>query len=389
VADTGISNNEIRNSNNTNCTFQTLDEAKRDAYQFLCQNVMEFDRPFMETMGFSDNYTFQGKVNGDSGGLIGPTIDLALRAKRNFASADALPQHIWQEYVLNYANLNEGRTNIRPILYDRLVVPLFLQERSSPVYNVDDMVDLVNDKLWTTLAPPSSCLWNETTQQDDCRIRYVSGQTPACIDPMSVLVYGSASGTGLAVLLVHALRAAGIAARVAGTPAWHKDADNGNHNWVEYHVGKRTTGSSSAEDFDYSDDDDDDDENDWAFVEPSPMGNERDNYNFYGHLNRGGGGPFDPWFCQARYLRHGTQFYAARLLSPASTRTTSITTPFFPLAWEGSNRHVPAQNRTAFYRRLCCRPLYDDDDGQDNKNDDSACYDYDEYRESSDVIGNS
>ena len=46
-----------------------------------------------------------------------------------------------------------------------------------------------------------------------------------------------ASCTGLSVLLVDALRAAGIPARFAGTPAWHDD--RGNHSWVEVWIGGR------------------------------------------------------------------------------------------------------------------------------------------------------
>ena len=46
-----------------------------------------------------------------------------------------------------------------------------------------------------------------------------------------------ASCTGLSVLLVDALRAAGIPARFAGTPAWHDD--RGNHSWVEVWIDGR------------------------------------------------------------------------------------------------------------------------------------------------------
>ena len=46
-------------------------------------------------------------------------------------------------------------------------------------------------------------------------------RTPHIYDPMSTLLYGYASCTGVSILFVDALRTIGIPARVVGTPAWH------------------------------------------------------------------------------------------------------------------------------------------------------------------------
>ena len=53
--------------------------------------------------------------------------------------------------------------------------------------------------------------------------------------PMSTMVFGYASCTGISILYVDALRSVGIPARLVGTPAWHGKENDGNHNWVEVH----------------------------------------------------------------------------------------------------------------------------------------------------------
>jgi hypothetical protein len=94
---------------------------------------MPFDLPFKETLGFpppsqqsssssasstssslSENEN-SVEVDGLDYGLIGPTIQLSLDAKVMYPWTDDLPKHIFFDYVLNYANLNEARTNWRPV----------------------------------------------------------------------------------------------------------------------------------------------------------------------------------------------------------------------------------------------------------------------------------
>ena len=85
---------------------------------------------------------------------------------------------------------------------------------------VAEVVTLINSQLWS-----SGLLGNEVT--------FKSSQTPLIYDPMSTIVFGYASCTGVSVLFADALRAAGVPTRIAGTPAWNGSAQNGNHNWIE------------------------------------------------------------------------------------------------------------------------------------------------------------
>jgi transglutaminase-like putative cysteine protease len=349
------------------CTWQTIHNAKIDAYRYLRQNVMSFDIPFLETMGFHDNSDNNDDNNNNSSnnndgltnGMIGPVIDLAFTSKVNFLYTDVVPQSIFYEYILNYANVNESRNNIRPYIYEYLIQPLFFPNAFSSTsnYTMADAIRLINANMWCMLAP---------SKHTDC-IRFVSGQTPLIFDPMSLLTFGYGSCTGISILLVQALRTAGIPARLAGTPAWNQNVQHGNHNWVEIwfppsQISTRITGihlnptmywslrnastdttvldrstGSTMIDEDYG--------GVWLFMEASPsMGSvDRidDDWNPCAHF-----------LCDADRQINQTQYFAARL-DPNRTSTSMNT--YFPLAWDVQNQAVPAVNRTLFYHTICAQ----------------------------------
>lgn len=339
----------LQQHSNSSCHWQTVDEAKRDAYNYLRQNVMDFDLPFLQTLGFHDgNSTDDINIDGLADGLIGPAIDLAVESKVRFAYADALPQHIWREYVLNYANLNEGRNNIRRLLWDRLIVPLFLSNATNDANAIANENDddnehrsigqtfkVLNTHMWTMLAGASG---------SDC-IVFRAGQTPAIFDSMSVLSFGYASCTGLSILLVQALRAAGVPARVAGTAAWNGKISKGNHNWVE--VWTEDGGRTSQAERSFA--------NECDFENDSCCDRDCE------HCDCGGwsiadaidGNPCDQWFCHPDRMA-GTEIYAARLEQHYdSGNLNAENSTHFPLAWDWENRSVPADNRTTYYQSIC------------------------------------
>jgi len=281
------------------CRVQLRAHAERDCLHYLRKSIMPFDVPYMETMGFvSDDDV---NVDGLDSGLVGPTVSLALDAKVLYTWTDDLRQEIFNEYVLNYANVNEARSNWRPLL-DKVVRPM-LDDDS--VETIEDVVRVINTKLWKALA----------RGHDEC-ITFQSGQTPLIFDPMSVIAFGYASCTGLAILFINALRAAGTPARLVGTPAWHGQRENGNHNWVEV----------MAED------------GKWYFMEPSPAQETVDT------LDRD---PCERWFCQPDRFPD-SEVFAARLdRDKAGTH--------YPMAWEWNSIDVPGVNRTQYYIDVCSR----------------------------------
>ena len=240
---------------------------------------MEFDEPFVETLGFVNGN--ETDVDGLEDGMMASVVAIALSAKRHFAYTDRLPKHVWREYVLNYASVNEGRTSIRKFLYQTVVTPLLLNTTHPRPLTILQSVYILNAKMWNLLRPDG--------------IVFQSGQTPAIFDSMSVIVYGYASCTGLAILFVEACRAAGIPARVAGTAAWNGILEKGNHNWVEIL----------------------DDDNEWKFMESSP------NQTTVDSIDRP---PCSRWFCNSGRFQN-TSVFAARLDQKMSSM-------YFPLAWE-------------------------------------------------------
>lgn len=280
------------------CYYQERQEAEKDALAYLQDNIMDFDVPFRETMGFSNGEPEPG--DGLGNGLIGPTVALALDAKVKFPWADGFSREIYFEYVLNYASTNEARSNWRPLV-TTAIEPILSSLPSNA--SVNDVVRALNKDMWKALS------------RDGNPIFFKAEQTPLVFDPMSILAFGYGSCTGLAILFVNALRAAGIPARMAGTPAWQGDRERGNHNWVEvFRDGK------------------------WDFMEPSAPGGDNPD-----DLDRD---PCRRWFCNANAKYGTTLVYAARL-------DRKHLDTFYRLAWEWNNTNVPGEDRTQYYKDVC------------------------------------
>jgi hypothetical protein len=364
-------------SMSSSCWIQTRLQAEQDCFLFLQNNLMPFDKPFRETMGFpiqkdDNNYnnnntsttsssstttssTTTVAVDGLEYGLIQPTIRLALDAKIQYLWTDSLPRHIFMDYVLNYANLNEARTNWRPLLVHALQLQFQPNHTKNHKINtdvnddddVDDVwVDGYNDDYYynnitSVTTWVNTHLWTKLARHPDHPIHFQPSQTPLIFDPMSTIAYGYASCTGTSILFCNALRSLGIPARVVGTPAWYGNVTQGNHNWVEVYVGKKnqysTKDTTNHDNTNVVDDDDG-----WKFLEPSPALDQVDT------LDKD---PCQRWFCHPSRFP-SSRVYAAKL-SRQTTRTTELL--FFPLAWEHTCQDVPAVDRTDYYARICQR----------------------------------
>jgi hypothetical protein len=298
------------------CQYQTRSEAEQDCLQYLQDNLMAMDIPFQQTMGFpspDDGDDDDDDADGLSNGIVGPTVTLALDAKVLYPWTDDLPLDIFRNYVLNYANFNEARTNWRPLLVDILNftdTELYKTHGQANVNgngNVSSVVTWVNTVLWTKLGRPGNPIY------------FKSSQTPLIFDPMSTIAFGYASCTGTSILFSNALRAVGIAARVVGTPAWYGDPNQGNHNWVEVY----------------------DEHGNWKFLEPSPN---------LPHVDTMDDDPCSRWFCDPKRYP-ASKVYAARYTQ--TTCPEQATTTHVPLPWEWDCTDVPGVDRTEYYTNLC------------------------------------
>lgn len=264
---------------------------------------MPFDIPNTETLGFSKNSDESVLPDGLSQGIIGPTISLSVESRLKYPWTFSVPKEIFFEYVGTFANVNEARTNWRPYFHDKISAILDTLVESNAV--VEDVVNALDDEIWTLLSKNSSQ-----------PIFFKSGQTPLIYDPMSIITFGYASCTGLSILLINVLRTAGIPARLVGTDAWHGKKENGNHSWVEFY------GS----------------DNSWHIMESKPASG-RSRYDDL--LN-----PCRWWFCNSDKVKD-TTFYAARY-----DRSMTSYTPF-SLAWDYDNLDVVGEDRTSFMKELC------------------------------------
>lgn len=274
-----------------------FDEAYTSAYKFLEDNLPSWDRTNAVSLGFHNEDI--PHPDGLGLGIATLGINISLTTKQNRSWAWNVPEDIYNEYVVSYAQVNEARNNWRPFLTK--VVNSLLESNPPLPQTVPEVVDLINLNLWDT-----GVLGNT--------VSFRSSQTPLIYDPMSTIVFGFSSCTGVSILFADSLRAAGIPARLAGTPAWHGDPSRGNHNWVEV--------------YDWS-------TNQWNFIEAQPAGK-----------GETLGDPCDKWFCSSTEMDNGTLVFATRWQQ--GTEGT-----IYPMAWDLHNKEVPGVDRTQWYREVC------------------------------------
>ena len=319
-------------------SFQPFSDAVSDSVQYLRRNIMPFDVPNLLTLGFPQNQdpgdegptpathvphritpakgllsarqTMQ-LPDGLSDGIVNRTVHLALQTKVDYAWADSVPRHIFFEYISNYACANEARTNWRPLFAGAVQRIIAAADVDVDHARVEDIVAVISKEIYSALSP-------DPTKP----IHFVTGCTPLIFDPMSVVAYGYASCTGMSIALAFALRAAGVPARLVGTPAWNGDPDLGNHNWVEVWTSTASSGHGEAT-------------GQWRILEGGDDSLEKD--------------PCERWFCNSKRFDGNTRVYATRLDRSLSNGTT------YALAWDAKNLDVPGEDRTRWYTEICSK----------------------------------
>ncbi|KAL3774625.1 hypothetical protein ACHAWO_001996 [Cyclotella atomus] len=332
-----------RGLNSDACLYETVEDARVTMTAYLWNNVMVYDIPRAISLGFSpsansasdtnviaveeqrklQSLQTQPCIDGLSDGILNQTLHYSLLAKSIYPWADALPKDVFMEYVVPFAVANEPRTDYRQLLFDSLRDSLKEWERSLDANQImsgeevqtsmKQAVKVINTRLWSILGKPNK------------PIVFNAGLTPRIYDPLSVIAYGHSSCTGLAILLIAALRSVGIAARLAGSPAWWGDADNGNHSWVEVFLPGEDGGK-------------------WIFLEPTPGIAEGDEDTADADdLDRD---PCKRWFCHSSRFNGTTRVYATMY-------TKSESSLFHPMAWGVGDEGVVGVNRSDYYTGVC------------------------------------
>ena len=231
-----------------------------------------------EAMAYLIAHMPQGDLDTLHTGLLRENVALAMQARRTFPWCAALPDSIFLNEVLPYAAVDEIRNSWRAD---------FLARFTPRVAGCRDMraaVDSVNRSICAEVGVEYNTLREKTNQ-----------------NPAESMRQHMASCTGLAILLVDALRAVGIPARFAGTPSWSDD--RGNHSWTEVWIDGR-----------------------WHFTEYYPTALDRS------------------WFlADAGRARPGDRTYGIYAVSFSPTGTS------FPMIWNETSTDVPACDVTQRY----------------------------------------
>jgi len=119
-----------------------------------------------------------------------------------------LPKEVFLNNVLPYASVTERRDDWRKDFYERF------QPVTEEAKTLSEAAAILNQKIFPLL-----------------KVRYSRNRLRADQSPYESINSGTASCTGLSILLINACRAVGVPARFAGTPLWTDQS--GNHSWVE------------------------------------------------------------------------------------------------------------------------------------------------------------
>ena len=119
-----------------------------------------------------------------------------------------IPENIFLDNILPYANLNERRDNRREE-FRKMFLPLISDAKS-----LSEAAAILNNSIFEKLD-----------------VVYSTKRPKADQSPGESITAGMASCTGLSILLISACRSVGIPARFVGTSNWYDNS--GNHSWVE------------------------------------------------------------------------------------------------------------------------------------------------------------
>ncbi len=169
--------------------------AERKGMAFLIANMPERDLKALGAAFLLDN------------------VRLAYQARKEAPWGRRLPEEVFLNDVLPYANVDEERHPWRKELYD-LCRPL-VKDCTTPA----EAAQLLNEKVFPLL-----------------KVRYSTERKKPHQSPKESIATGKASCTGLSILLADACRSVAVPARLVGTPLWANQ--RGNHTWVEVWDGR-------------------------------------------------------------------------------------------------------------------------------------------------------
>ncbi len=187
--------------------------------------------------------------------------EYAYKARKKYNWCAALPDSVFFNEVLPYANISENRDTWRKDFYERFDKYTIGKE------NIVDAIMSIAHNI-----------------KDEVKVEYNTKRSKVDLSPVESMAENMATCTALSILLTDAYRAVGIPSRLAGTAMWTNY--RGNHTWSEVYL-----------------------ENEWQFIEYYP-----DTLNKSWFLSDAG--KADPknmlhWVYAVSYKPTGMPYYAA------------------------------------------------------------------------------
>lgn len=169
--------------------------------------IREAPRKQKEGVAFLIAYMPEHDLTTMTGDYLLKNTDLAYQARERFAWTKSIPDSLFLNDVLPYANAGETRDDWRGDFYNRFAP--YVENCGT----LEDAVRAIAENAHRELG-----------------VEYNTARRRADQSPTESLEISIASCTGLSILLTDALRSVGIPSRLAGT-IWHDD--RGNHTWSE------------------------------------------------------------------------------------------------------------------------------------------------------------
>ncbi len=173
--------------------------------------LAEVPKEQKEGMAFIISYMPERDLTTLSAGFLLENSEFAYKAREKYDWCAELPDSIFFNEVLPYANISENRDPWRKDFFERF---------SKYADKEDNIINAV-----MSIA---------RNIKDEVNVEYNTKRSKVDLSPVEAMAENMATCTGLSILLTDAYRAVGIPSRLAGTAMWTNF--KGNHTWSEVWV---------------------------------------------------------------------------------------------------------------------------------------------------------
>ena len=179
------------------------------------ENIVELQKALNEVpkeqkegMAFIISYMPKRDLTSLSAEFLLENSEYAYKARNKYSWCASLPDSVFFNEVLPYANISETRDPWRKDFFERF---------SKYVDDKDNVVDAI-----FAIARPIN---------KEVKVEYNTKRSKVDSSPKEAMTENMATCTGLSIILTDAFRSVGIPSRLAGTAMWTNF--KGNHTWSE------------------------------------------------------------------------------------------------------------------------------------------------------------